>query len=657
MRIKYLVLIFAVLIIVQKKGKAQSTFNWAASWGSSSSDYGNSITVDAAGNVYTTGYFSGTVDFDPGPGTNYLTAKGDGTTTDIFISKLDASGNLIWVKATGGKYSDNPYSISLDGQGNIYTTGYFSDTVDFDPGPGVFNLPGFQNIFISKLDNAGNFVWAKDIGRFLDYVFLQADPVGTVYITGRFAFTHDFDPGPGTYELQDTSGRVFIAKYNSNGDLVWAKNYISFYAEVKSFYLDKSGHIYTAGWFEGRADFDPNATTDYHPSNGFDDIFLTKLDTSGNKLWAKQIGGVSSDYGSSVISDSFGNVYLSAQFRDTVDMDPGPGVSKLFSAGLNDVAIIKFDSTGNFKWARRIGGTQNDVSESVAVDAAGNVFTTGTFFGTADFNPGTGVYNLTTKGLNDLFLSKLDSAGNFISAINIGGTQANVVPYSMVIKNSDIIITGIFTSFIDFNPGPATNNRISFGDYDVFVLKLGQTAFPLQLLSFTALPKGSNIAELKWQTTNEVNTAKFIVERSTNNKDFRSVGLLAAAGNSAIDKFYQYTDEGGLNGINYYRLKMIDKDGDFSYSKVIEVKLGYLPYNIRLYPNPVQNVLHLETKDNNENTIYNISDVKGRVVKYGNLTMESGSISTINIQQLPAGNYTLTIDSKSRNQVAQFIKN
>src|SRR5450631_3253553 len=111
------------------------SFNWVKQMGGTSSENGLSIATDASGNVYTAGYFQGTADFDPGPGTFSLTAASD----DIFVSKSDAAGNFLWAKQMGGASVEHAMSIAVDAAGNVYTTGYFSSSpADFDPGPGVF---------------------------------------------------------------------------------------------------------------------------------------------------------------------------------------------------------------------------------------------------------------------------------------------------------------------------------------------------------------------------------------------------------------------------------------------------------------------------------------------------------------------------------------
>ncbi|MEI8024114.1 MAG: SBBP repeat-containing protein, partial [Actinomycetota bacterium] len=129
-------------------------------FGGTGIDSGGSVAVDSSGNIYTTGSFEGTVDFDPGVGTANLTAV---AFSDVFVSKLDASGNYVWAKSFGGTDYDSGGSVAVDSSGNVYTTGSFRSTADFDPSVGIANLTsaGFLEVFVSKLDASGNYVWAK----------------------------------------------------------------------------------------------------------------------------------------------------------------------------------------------------------------------------------------------------------------------------------------------------------------------------------------------------------------------------------------------------------------------------------------------------------------------------------------------------------------
>ncbi|HJP25320.1 MAG TPA: SBBP repeat-containing protein, partial [Acidimicrobiales bacterium] len=263
-----------------------------------------------------------------------------------------------------GIKGDEVYSVAVDSSGNVYTTGYFNGTVDFDPGPGTANLTAknisHSDAFVSKLDSSGNYVWAKSFGGIgKDYGYSVAvDSSGNVYITGRF------------------EGHA-----NEN-------------------------HI---------VDLDPGSGTTNVTHNGNGDVFVSKLDSSGDLVWAKSFGGSGTDYGHSVAVDSSGNVYTTGYFNDTVDFDPGAGTTNLTSNGSSDVFVSKLDSSGNYVWAKNLGGTGLDYGYSVAVDSSGNVYTTGGFRGTVDFDPGSGTANLTAVG-TEAFVSKLDSSGNYVWA-------------------------------------------------------------------------------------------------------------------------------------------------------------------------------------------------------------------------------------------------
>jgi hypothetical protein len=457
---------------------AQSTLIWAKAIGGTETDQGSSIAVDASGNVYTTGSYEGTVDFDPGAGTFNLTAAVNG---GIFVSKLDAAGNFVWAKAMGGTGIEVGYSITIDASGNILTTGNFNGTADFDPGAGTFNLTSAaasNDIFISKLDATGNFVWAKamggantDIGR-----SIATDAWGYVYTTGMFVNTVDFDPGAGTFNLTSAGiADIFVSKLDAAGNFVWAKAMGGTGFDIGySIALDASGNVYTTGKFESTADFDPGVGTFNLTSAGVEDIFISKLDAAGNFVWAKSMGGTSYDHGYSIALDASGNVYTTGIFGDTIDFDPGVGTFNLTAAGQLDIFISKLDAAGNFVWVKAMGGANTDIGRSITVDASGNVYTTGEFGGTVDFDPGAGTFNL-NSGDGRIFISKLDAAGNFVWANAIGGiNMANC--YSIALDASgNVYTTGHFGGTADFDPGAGIFNLTAVGGSgtDIFVHKMG----------------------------------------------------------------------------------------------------------------------------------------------------------------------------------------
>ena len=384
---------------------------------------------------------------------------------------------LEWVQQIGGESIEEARSMAVDTFGNIYITGQFYGTTDFDPGAGVFNLTcaGAIDIFVQKLDANGNFLWAKQMGGsgFDDGLSIALDASGNVYTTGNFEGIVDFDPGDGEANLISSgSYDIFVQKLNTNGDFIWAKQMGgSGFERGHSITTDDSGNVYLTGMFYGTADFNPDKDTAYLTSAGDYDAFIQKFDSAGNFLWAKQIGGNQWDQSNSITLDASQNVYITGYFTETADFNPGKETENLTSAGYQDIFVQKLNTNGDFIWAKRIGGADGDESKSIAVDNAGNVFITGFFRETADFDPGEGTANLTSTGSADIFVQKLDTSGNFLWAKQMGG--AVFFWYSIAVDALGNIFTlGNFEGTADFDPGVGVANLTSVGSYDVFLQKL-----------------------------------------------------------------------------------------------------------------------------------------------------------------------------------------
>jgi len=458
------------------------TFEWAVSIGGSDFDRGHAIAVDAIGNVYTTGYFRGTVDFDPGIGVYNLSAAG---LSDIFISKLDASSNFIWAISLGSTNHNNGVAIATDMDGNVYITGEFYGTIDFDPGAATYALSsvGLSDIFVLKLDGAGNFIWAKRFGGpdFDNVLSIALDHSGNVYTTGYFYDIVDFDPGPGVFNISpDGPGDAFISKLDAAGNFVWAKSIGGASpAAGRSITTDGNGNVYTTGIFYGTADFDPGAGTFNLSSQGSSDIFISKLDAAGNFIWAKSIGGIDDDWSNDITTDAFGNVLITGRFSGTVDFDSGTGVFELISEGISDIFIAKVDASGNFLWAKQMGGSSADAGHSITTDPYGNVYSTGVFYFTVDFDPGPGTFNLTSAGSADIYISKLDESGNFIWAKSMGGSLDDFSASIAIDTTGCIYTAGYFSGTADFDPDAGIFNLTSAGIDDVFVHKMNQTQLGL----------------------------------------------------------------------------------------------------------------------------------------------------------------------------------
>lgn len=488
---------------------------WARSMGGRALEEARSIAVDASGNVYTTGIFDGAADFDPGPGVYTLTSSMGAF--DIFISKLDGTGNFQWAKQIGGTAFDFGNSLALDASGNTYITGSFYGTVDFDPGPAINNLTAStSDIYILKLDALGNFIWVKNIGGETgdEGTSISVDPSGNVFCAGKFSGTPDFDPGTETFNLSSSMGQVFILKLTADGNFVWALNIVA--RESSSIAVDNEGNIYSYS----------------------DGTMISKHSASGNLLWTKNIPGNYSD--SRIAVDALGNVYGSGGFYQTVDFDPGEGTSSLTSAGISDIFIWKLSPSGNFVWAKRMGGSSSDLGKAIALDGTGNVFTTGYFYDTGDFDPGPGTYTLTAS-FNDanIFILKLDSAGNFVWANNLKGyATGNAIAVNL---SANLYVAGFFAGAIDFDTGPGSLLLRSNGYYDVFVCKLSdiitEISDEIDINNVTIYPNPTdgviNLSFLKRTPKFYIeiyNTLGTLVLKETVSDDHKTVALLNAKG-------------------------------------------------------------------------------------------------------------------------------
>jgi hypothetical protein len=472
---------------------------WAESFGSNVQMFderGESVTFDAAGNVYTVGEFTGTVDFDQGPGTFNITSYGN---FDVFISKLDAAGNFIWAQRLGGTANDYGSAITTDPTGNyIYITGSFGGTCDFDPGASSYNLTagGGLDIFVCKLDISGNLSWSKQLmGSPTYYSFatgIITDNFGNVNTTGYFYGTVDFDPGNGNANLTSpgNSSDIFISKLDAAGNYIWAKQMGGAGDDqARSICIDHSGNgdIYTTGFYNATADFDPGNGTTNLTAVGQRDIFISRLDASGNFVWSGAMGGASSEWGNEITFDVAGNLWLTGGFNGTVDFDPGANVFNLISAGQDDIFIAKLGTTGNLLRASRSGGPSWDEGMSITADSLGGVYATGFFNGAVDFDPdSTASYDLTSIGDSDIFVTKMNLSGNLLWATSAGGTKGESGLSIAAYYNGDVYVSGYYRSSTVAFSGVTIANADIGGSLvsDAFVAKLGHST-GLENLSYT----------------------------------------------------------------------------------------------------------------------------------------------------------------------------
>jgi hypothetical protein len=391
-----------------QKLDSNGDFIWVRSIHNSQGSVG-SIKVDDSGDLYITGKFKDTIDLDPSYMVYNLVSQGG---WDVFILKLSSTGNFIWAKSFGGISDDHCGSLCIDPQRNVYSHGYFTGIADFDPGPGTFYLSSLSNngpsAFIQKLDNNGNFIWAKafiaqDITGMCNGKSIDLDSDGNIYCAGYFQGSVDFDPGPGINVPSSNSMGVYITKLDSSGNLLWLRHHTYVgswgYGVLNSMVLDRYNNVYATGRFSGNVDFDPGPDTLLLTNS----TFIQKLDKNGNFKWAKSYGF--GDNPNSITVDTFGNIYSTGIFVDSTNLAPGPDTLVFYTQSVKWASqgayLQKLNSNGDLLWAGVLQGNRG-ISNGfdVVSDNAGNVFFTGDYKDTVDFDPGLGIYNQITPNSN-----------------------------------------------------------------------------------------------------------------------------------------------------------------------------------------------------------------------------------------------------------------
>lgn len=369
--------------------------------------------------------------------------------------------------------------VVADDSGNVYSAGIFTDSMDADPGPGVYTLhsAGQEDIFIIKLNPAGNLIWAKEIGGpSREYIYrITLDNNGHLIIPGFFNLTVDFDPGPGVSNLTVVGGENgFVLKLDASGNYLDVKGLLGSGAIwPHSVTTDSASNIYLAISLMGNVDCDPGSGVYSLTSAGSWDAVICKYDSAMNLLWAKRMGSSDWDIVNAIRVDAFGNVYSVGNFSNVGDYDPGPGIYNLVCAGNENVFISKLDSTGNFVWAKALRGSIYSHCWGLAVDPAGNAYLSGGYMGSVDFDPDGGTFILTSAGAWgwNPYVCKLNSSGGFCCAkdFGAGGYSAAITLDKAGIVSSTGYIHG---DTIDFDPGPGVFNVFQYSYQVAYISQL-----------------------------------------------------------------------------------------------------------------------------------------------------------------------------------------
>ena len=390
------------------KYSPDGTLKWVRNAGGRGGDVGYGVAVDNLHNCYATGEIEDTAEFSST--VSLISAGGN----DIFVSKYNTNGQLVWAKRFGSTESDKGYSLMTNSNGDVFLTGFYSAHIYFD---NIHLTPaGLSDVYTLKMNSSGVVQWAKkgagtgeDRGKGITF-----DNNGNIYVAGYFTNQATFS---GTTITNNGTTGSFLVKYDANGQLIWIKSNCCGTSEYDGIAIDENGFVYTTGYFEGSVTIGNTTLT----SSGNSDILIVKYDPSGNIMWAKKAGGPYEDMANGITLDSMNHmVYITGQLDDHGYFD----THYAGAAGNRDVFIAAYDLNGNCQWVKPYGGTQRDIAYGITSDPDGNILCTGIYTGNATF----GSYNLAGNLLSDYFIEKVSPAPvnkPTIAASNLGISNTN----------------------------------------------------------------------------------------------------------------------------------------------------------------------------------------------------------------------------------------
>ena len=474
---KFIPIFFALFITLWCS--AQET-QWAVSAGGAASDKGINIGMDDDGYIYIGGYFNDTAYFGPHMVTSTGTWGGD---KDFFVAKMDTNGNFLWVNTGGCGADDRMLGMHVDGDGYVYCVGKTWSSVNFGGAP-VNGVGGYEQSFIAKMDNNGNWLWAKLYGApsggtfsqpFSPYTIMigddhcydvETDELGNIYVTGFWSnvdayFDDDTLTNPAW--ATDTNTMAYVGKLDPNGNFLWVRKFDGVNDKVGArdnrLALDNDANVYITGGFENRGAYGDDTLT----STGGWDIFVTKLDSTGNFQWARRAGSVKDDRGNGVAIAPDGDIYIGGEFKEAADF----GNDSLNHKNRKDIFVAKLKPNGDWKWAKRAKKSSGkDRANQMTVDQYENVLITGEVGDTIKF--GDIIINSPYNDQNAL-VAMISKNGKWQWAkVATGGLSGDRTNNVLVDNKGNCYAIGYFEGTADFDGFSLTSE----GKKDIFVWKI-----------------------------------------------------------------------------------------------------------------------------------------------------------------------------------------
>ncbi len=366
------------------------------------------------------------------------------------------------------KDTNQGVTVATDSNNNGLVAGMFRNTTDFDPGPHVTALTPVKDydVFLAKYTTGGALFWARRIGGPRDDAVskIVTDPAGNVYVAGYFSKTLSLDNGHGGVFNVPSQGHLdaFVAKYSASGVLVWAESIGgSFDDTATGLAVTSTGSVYFGGTYILKADLNPSPTI-YHSFQAVDtqDAYIEKLDSTGHLIWVRTLhGDPTTKSRMSLAAMAVGthdDLFVTGLFEGPVNFSTNAAKPNIIDGKDSDPYVIHYTSSGSTIWAEDIARTGKTTPKAIAVDKAGNIFTTGQFIKDADFDPGPKQLLLSPKATDpgSIYITKLQPNGSLGWVRTIGNSGSNSIVNDLALDSSgNAYITGGFQDVVDFNPG------------------------------------------------------------------------------------------------------------------------------------------------------------------------------------------------------------
>lgn len=453
-------------------------FEWAKQiTGSYATASGNRIAHAKNGGTITIGKFSNTCDLDPGPNTLTLTATGSSPDQFILKLDESGNFEWVKQIGNNSQIAIYDLTIDEDNNILLAGTYGGTLDVDPGSGVTNISDPNQIGGFLLKLNGNGDFVNVIPISNgLLEEVYdVTTDEENNIYVTGRFTGTCDFDPSSSVAQMtSQASNDGFVASYKADCTFRWCHQMRGTSDERGWNIAYKTGALLVSGTFEGVVDLNPTGNSlILTPESSYNDLFFMRLDTIGTFDFGGAFHGNSNN---KLILDialnSSGEMFFVGSKNGPIDFDPDTSQFILTNPNTRQPFLCKLNEIGEFEFAYQLNG---GAATSIVVDEFDAVYVGGWFYGLQDFDLSTGVSNLQANGSAEVFIWKMDSNSGLIWAKQFNGTSFDQVNGIAIGSNNEIYTTGFFEGVNDFDPGSGVSNLTSsVGGFDVFINKLNQ---------------------------------------------------------------------------------------------------------------------------------------------------------------------------------------